>query len=511
MSPAEGRGDADRIFLDDLETRLAPLDREILLAEWAGAVGRPTDIASIEIARARLLGPPKVLDEIRRARARADPGTFDRRLELLERVVLQCRIEQAPEIIARRSPLDRRKALFRPRWHGRRVGRAVVRKTLTQSPDPSERERAYHAEDPLYRPMEDDLRALVTARNARARALGFRSYPDYHLRFEGLTVARMRALIEDALCYARPEMRRRRDAFEDLTHERGWHPWDYWYIERREGRIPDSVFPRRTLLAEVQGSVRKWGFAPTALRFRVDRHDLSSGGLCVAPDPPRDVRIVVHPSSSWGATAALFHEVGHAVASRSVRQPSSHLLRWHEHVPGFAGHSEGQGRFFEQIPISGAWLRSRPWIPSNDIEAAVGTARRRPLSHLASLASWVLPELELYEHPHRDPYAEIRRVERGIFGFDDFEPRSFADGFSIGLPCYSLSYVIAELLWPIHKRAALEEVGGELWPNPRIGPWFVEHWFRDGSSYDWWTRLRELTGRRFDAREFNAEMRGVVG
>jgi hypothetical protein len=495
----------------DLERRLAPLDRRILLAEWRQAVGRPVDLAPIQTARARLLAPPEVLDAIRAARRRVPTGIVGRKLELLERVVLQCRIEQAPEIVRRRGPLEQRDAEFRPRWHGRRVGRAVPWKAITQDPDRAERERAYRVQDPLYRPMEDELRRLVADRNARAREFGYRSYPEYHLRFEGLTVARMRELIEEALRYVRPEMRRRRDAFEDRFHERGWFPWDIWYFDRQQAKLPDSAFPGRTILAEVTSAVRRWGFPPSALRFRVDRHDLSSGGLCIAPDPPRDVRIVVHPTTSWAATGALFHEVGHALSSRSVRQPSSHLLRWHEHVPGFAAAAEGQGRFFEQVVISEAWLRSRPWVPPEVVDAAVATARRFPLGSIGSLAGWFLPELELYEHPGRDPYAEMRRVERSIFGYDDFEPRSFADGFSVGNPCYSVSYVIAELLWPIHKRAVLEEVGGELWPNPKVGPWFVERWFRDGSAYDWWTRLREVTGRRFDARAFNAEMRAVAG
>jgi hypothetical protein len=502
---------ADASFLDDVERRLAPLDRDILVSEWREAMGRSVDLAPIQNARSRLLAPAEVLDRIRQARNRSHPGTVDRRLELLERVVVQCRIEQAPEIVARRVPLERRAARFRPRWHGRRVGRAVPRKAITQDPDRSERERAYRAEDPLYRPMEAELHRLVADRNARARELGYRSYPEYHLQFEGLTLARMRELIQDALRYVRPEMRRQREAFEDRFHERGWFPWDRWYNHRQEGRLPDSAFPGRTMLAEVKGSVGRWGFPPSAFRFRVDRHDLSSGGLCVAPDPPRDVRIVVHPSTSWGSTIALFHEVGHALASRSIRQPSSHLLRWHEHVPGFAAASEGQGRFFEQLPISESWLRSRRWVRPDVVESAVATARRLPLGSLGSLAAWVLPELELYAHPDRDPSIEARRAARSIFEFDDFTPHSFADGFSIGAPCYSLSYVIAELLWPIHKRAVLEEVGGELWPNAKVGPWFVERWFREGSAYDWWTRLREITGRPFDARAFNAEMRAVGG
>lgn len=511
VPPARPTRTADREFLDDLEGRLAPLDRAILLGEWKQAVGRATDLAPIQTARARLLAPPVVLERVRAARSRSEPGSYGRRLELLERVVLECRIEQAPEIVARREPLEVRMARFRPRWHGRRVGRAVPRKAITEDPDRGERERAWRAEDALYRPMEDDLRRLVEDRTARVRELGFRSLPEYRLRFEGLSVGRMRELIETALRYVRPEMRRQRDLFEDRFHERGWFPWDRWYLNRQEGQLPDSAFPGRTLLAEVTQSLRRWGFPPSAFRFRVDRHDLSEGGLCLAPDPPRDVRIVVHPATSWFSTIALFHEVGHALASRSIRPTLSHLLRWHEHVPGFAGAAEGQGRFFEQLAISETWLRSRPWIRPEIIDPAVATARRFPLSAIGSLASWVLPELDLYEHPGRDPSEASVRVARSIFGFDDFEPRSFADGFWIRGPCYSVSYVIAELLRPIHNRAVLEHVGGDLWPNPKVGPWFARTWFRDGSAYDWWTRLREVTGRPFDARPFNEEMRAIAG
>jgi hypothetical protein len=98
-----------------------------------------------------------------------------------------------------------------------------------------------------------------------------------------------------------------------------------------------------------------------------------------------------------------------------------------------------------------------------------------------------------------------------VYGFDEYRPRSFADSFLVELPVYSPSYVYAELLRPQLTAAVLAEVGGELWPNPRVGPWLVDRWFRDGSSYDWWTRLREVTGRPFGARAFNAEMREVVG
>jgi hypothetical protein len=496
--------------VDDIELRLGPLDRRILLLEWRRTMGRAADDGPVQARRRRLLSPPEVLDRIRTYRSTSLPTLLDRRLAILERATLQCRIEQAPEIVARRSVLERRIAAFRPRWRGRSVGRAVVWRAVRTKVGRADRERAYRAEEPLYRPMEADLIQLAALRNDRARSLGFRSYPDYRLRLEGLSVPRLRALIEDALRYVPAEMRRLRDEFHERTGERGWYPWDVEFADHTELGLPESIFPGRTMVDEVLRAVRRWGFPSSAFRIRVDRHDLASGGMCLAPDPPRDVRIVVHPSGGLSSYRALFHEVGHALSSRSIRQPT-HLLRWHEHLPGFAGLMEGEGRFFEQIATSEAWLRTRPALAPALRARAVERFRRFPLRAMAFLGSWVLPELELYEGRGRDLATVQKNTLRRVFGFDDFEPFSFADSFSVEIPVYSASYILAELLRPQLAAAVLDEVGGPVWPNPRIGPWLIRRWFRDGSSYDWWDRVREVTGTPFGARAFNEEMRVVAG
>ncbi len=497
-------------FMDDLERRLAPLDRTILRIEWRRTVGRDGDDEAVQARRYHLLGAPALLDRIRRYRSMDLPRRLARRLELLERAALQSRIEEDPEIVRHRARLQTRIARFRPRWAGHRVGRAVVRREARTNPDRAVRERAYRAEDRLYRPMENDLRELAKLRNERARAFGFGSYAEYRLRLEGLTVARFRGLVEDALRYIPTEMRRRRDVFQDRTGERGWYPWDVAYTQELETGATDALFPGDRLLPEALGGIRRWGFRSDTLRFRVDRHDLSSGGMCLAPDPPRDVRIVVHPAGGFPYARALFHEVGHAVSSRSVRQPT-HLLRWHEHLPGFAGLAEGEGAFFEQIPESEAWLRERIRAERPTVDRLAQGARRFPLGSMAFLASWVLRELSLYDEPIPDLAATGLRWERRIFGFDAYEPNSYADSFALQIPVYSASYVMAQLLRPALTRAALDEVGGDLWPNPRIGPWLTRRWLRDGSSYDWWTRLNEITGRPFGAGPFNAWARATVG
>jgi hypothetical protein len=500
-----------RRFIDDLERKLAPLDRNILLAEWRLVTGRSMrGSAAHQTRRHQLLSSPGTLGRIRHLREVSPPGPLQRRLELAERAVLESEIEQTAEIVQRRARLQQAIAGYRPRWHGRRTGRAIVRAVLRTSEDRRERERAFYSEEPLYRPIEADLVSLVAARNERANELGYRSFPEYRLSMEGFTVPGLEALMEDALRFVPREMRRRRDQFEDRTHERGWYPWDLRFAEEQERRLPDTAFPGGTMFPAIVAGIRRWGFPPSAFHFRVDRHDLAVGGLCLAPDPPKDVRIVVQPAGGWSQYRVLFHEVGHAMSSRSIRQPTSHLLRWHEGIPGFAGLAEGEGRFFEQIASSERWLRERTGLPSEVREAAIRNEQRAPLQTLAWLAGWVQQELTLYLHPDRDPVEPGVRFARRLFGYDRYRGLSFANSFVVEAPLYSPSYVYAELLRPALTASLLEEVGGELWPNAHVGPWLVRHWLRDGSSFDWWTRLRELTGRPFGAEPFNAEMRRIA-
>jgi len=498
---------AARAFLDPVEERLAVLDRAILLAEWrlvTGASRRGS--GPWQARRHRLLNAPGLLESTRAFRAAGYGGSLERRLTLLERTTLETRIEQEPEIVRLRGRLQSRVARYRPSWHGRRVSRIVPRTALRTSPDRRERRRAFYAEEPLYRALEDDLRRLVAVRNGNAREFGFRSYPEFRLSFDRLSVAQFEELTEAALRHVAVEMRRCRDAFQDRTGDRGWYPWDAPYEDHLAKGLSDAYFPGREMLRAVVDGVRGWGVPAATLRFRVTRHDLASGGLCLAPDPPRDVRVVIHPGNGgWLEYSVLFHEVGHAVHSASIRG-RTHLLRWHEGVPGFGGFHEGIGEFFCLIPESEAWLRTRRHLPPEAIRSFRRAASRSPLTNVAFLAHWTGLELGLYLRPNEDPAERSRRLERRIFGFDAHPARSFADSFFIELPVYATSYLIATLLRAQLSRAVRDQVGGPVWPNRKIGPWLIDRWFRGGSSFDWLPRVREVTGAPFGAAAFNEEM-----
>lgn len=503
LPPPSSHGPRDvRRFALEIDRRLEGVDQAILRAQWDLFAGRPRPrLARLELDRAKLLSDPRLTPWVRAARRRSASSDIARRLELLERILLDTEVEQHPDVVRIRSALQNRIVEFRPLWKGRTVGRAVVQRVVTQSPDRAERKKAYYAQDAFLRSLEPPLRQLVRLRNERARALGYPNFAEMRLGFQGLSLGRVEDLTEAALAGAPKVIRLERARFEEATGESDWYPWDLAYARWSHASFPDRIFPVRSMMPRIFAGVRRWGFRPERSRFRVVFHDLPVGGLTLAPDPPRDVRILVHPRGGWNAYEVMFHEVGHALHSANERSPR-HLLRWHENVPGFGGFREGIGGLFEQIPRSVEWLSAQPGISTEQATRFAKLRRRTDAVRAATLASWIRPELALYRDPDRNPVPNEYRRERHLFGYDAFQPPAVADAFYVDAPVYSANYLLALLVQHQLARTIREQLGGVLWPNSRVGPWLVRNWFEEGSVYDWVPRMREVTGRPFGAQAF---------
>jgi len=492
-------------FVRDLDRRLEPLDRGILTAEWALFTGQGTGGGSDrgQLRRTALLSDPRLLPWIERATGRSPSRFTERRLALLERLVRDTLIEQQPEIVQLRGEMQRRIVRFRPSWNGRSVGRSRIQRLLRESRDRPARRRAFYAFEPLHRPLEDGLRRLVRARNAGARSQGFRTFAEMRLRFAGVTPNQLETWSEEVAGPARAQVAELRDRFQDRTGARSWFPWDFSFARQDRVRLPPRAFPRAGMMPRILSAVRRWGFPVDRMRFRIVFHDVPAGGMTLAPHPPDDVRIVVHPTGGWLAHLVLFHEVGHAVHSASIRAPG-HLLRWHENVPGFAPFHEGIGTLFEEIPSLAAWLRTLRGISPAQAEEFALAQRHEGALDAGWHAAWLRIEQRLYREPDRDPMPEAQRFERRVFGYDRYPPLSFVDPFFVDTPVYAPSYLLALLFGQQLRAGLIDRFGEPFWPNPRIGPWLTRHWMRPGSMVEWIPAMAELTGRPFGSAAFRA-------
>lgn len=379
----------------------------------------------------------------------------------------------------------------------------MLYRAVREDPCSKSRRHAYYALEPLYQHLEDSLCELIRTRNERARVQGYRTYADMRLGFEGFTPARLEELAEATLVPAPGRIRALRDTVGTGVGQSGLYPWDLTHLQWKRASIPGRYFPQRPMLPTVLSAIRLWGFRTDLMRFRIDFHDIPMRGLTLALDPPRDIRIVVHPQRGWEAYRVMFHELGHAVHAASIKAPS-HLLRLPENLPGFGGFCEGIGGLFSEIAKDAGWLASRPGVTPRRAESFVSSCRDSDLIDAASIVSRTCVEQALYRKPDRNPVHDIQRIERRVLGYDAFPPLSFVDSLLVDWPLSVPNYLLATLFHYQLARTLRGLFEGPLWPNAKVGPWLTRTWFAPGSLYDWAPRVREVTGSAFGAQDFQA-------
>jgi hypothetical protein len=185
------------------------------------------------------------------------------------------------------------------------------------------------------------------------------------------------------------------------------------------------------MVGTVGRALGAWGLPAERRRFRIVRCDLPFGGLTIAVEVPRDVRVLVHPRGGWEYHWVLFHELGHAVHLSSVQAPS-HMERTLE--PGYAAFSEGIATAFEQLSDEPNWLASLPGISPAAAEEFARTRRSAPVFYAASYLLGLESELRLYDRPDRDPGPAVQALARHWMRYDPHPVSSWADPFRVTHP-----------------------------------------------------------------------------
>ncbi|MCI4353555.1 MAG: M3 family metallopeptidase [Thermoplasmata archaeon] len=410
-------------------------------------------------------------------------------------------VEQHPSVARLRGRLVRRIFAFHPTWNGKPATEAQVRDVLRLHKDRKLRERAYQALQRVAFESEVDLRTLVKARNGRAQELGYRSFMEFRLQAEGLTLPQLEGFIDRIIPAARAPLRRFKDQFQRRSGNSGFYPWDADKAAEGRNPLPKSAFAGRSMVRDVLRTIRAWGFRGPHRPFTIVQRSIPVGGITLAVQLPTDTRVAVNPKGGWLHYAILLHEFGHAVQSQYTRG-STHVLRGPENIPGYAGFHEGIGGLFERIPTNDAWLRARPGVTPDLVQQFRDNMEDEELRLGALTANWVRKEIQLYKRPTAKLTSEFERFDRSTLGYDDHPASSFADPFWVESAFYSKSYLIAGILGAQLRQAIREQVQGPFWPNRRVIPWLGRNWFRFGARYDWVPRVREVTGRPFGVGDF---------
>jgi hypothetical protein len=496
-STARPRAIADA--LDDLEDRLTRVDHERFRREWALNTGRSRrGSLDLRLARARLLSHSRLRTWSREVRGRVGSPLLQRRLELLEKQVLDSQLEDHPSVARANEAIEGRISAFQPRWKGRRVNQAEIWDLVSKEPNPALRRDGYYANESLFRRLEPHMRSLMARRNERARELGFTSYPEARLSLEGLSVADLETIMEPLSNFAS----RLSQAQRDRSGLDTWFPWDRMFAQWQEANSVKKMFSAKDCLPAVRLGLRGWGFGARDLAFRFKRWDTPLAGLAIVGDAPWDVGVIANPRDGYVYYSVLIHEMGHGIHARSVRG-SSHLLR----DLGPPGYAESIGSVFEGVVSDPVWLRTRPGMTrERAVEIRRGAYEELAL-RMAELVGEIRTELRLYSNPGASVDAERKAFIERHFRYDDHVPISWVDPYHLSPGFYRPSYILASCFDEQATSAGLSLVGGDPWPNPKFGRWLRETWLRRGQHDEWVPKVREVTGSPLGSDAFMETIR----
>jgi len=510
-------------FLDQRDATLAPLRRHAAEALWhlltTGAPAAAGRAEQAEQALARALADAAAFAEAGRWLAEAEPGSAShRRLQRYRREALP---HQGPaalreEIVGRAVAVEQTAATFRPRFEGGEAADHTLDRVLQREPDPRRRREAWEATRQLGTTLAPQVRALSSLRNRVARAQGFADHRALALHATEIDPAWLAARLRDLERETEaPHARLRARLDAQLAHRFGvpgeqLRPWHH--PDRFGQRLPpepgaadlDPHLP----LGRIETAARRF-FA--AIGLPVDdlweaadllpRPGKQPHALCLAVDPPDDVRVLASLTAGARSMGTALHELGHARYDRHLDPSLPLLLR----QPAHEAVTEGVAMLFGRQVHDPSWLARYVGLDADAPEATRAAARQRDDQLLFLRFALVMVRFEeaLYADPDGDLearwWALVQRLQ-GMRRPQGHEAPDWAAKLHIACyPVYYQNYILGELLASQLELALRRDLGTDAggaprWiDSPRTGA-ALGSWFREGATRPWPDVVRSATG-----------------
>jgi peptidyl-dipeptidase A len=532
-----GREAALREFLARLETRVAPLHRElneeVWLANVTGSAEHEQRSAELD-ARLRLIfaerEPFEFLTGVRAAGGVPDP-LLARQVDVLIRGYQAQQL--APAAIERMVKLEKslesRFNNFRADLAGRRVGDNQIREVLQKSTDSAERRAAWEASKQIGAQVAGELLELVRERNAAARELGFENYYVMMLELEELSEDELFRLLGELETGTRPLFEQyMRELGARLSRQFGvppaglrpWHMRDPFFQEAPAAAVDlDPHFAGRSL-----EDLTAEFFAAVGLDIRdlLKRSDLyekpgkCQHAFCMHVDRGPDIRVLCNLRSDEQWMGTMLHEFGHAAYDKHLDPALPYFLR----APAHTLTTEASAMLFGRLSKNAAWLSRYARVPVAEARAAAAACARATRDQLLVQTRWCLVMCHMERELYRDPAQNLDRlwwdlVERFqmMHRPDDRQAPDWASKihFSIA-PVYYHNYMLGEMMASQLQRHLLERVIGDAagWEryvtSPAIGEFLIRELYRPAKSIDWRAAVRRATSRDLEAAAFASEL-----
>lgn len=487
-------------WLDGFDDRLEDVTERWMRARWADFTHEPGPaVGALQRERGALLTDGATRERLAALRGRELDARSRRRVDVLERAVLQASVDGDPEIASLAEEIQSGHIVpFQPLVGGEPLSRTAARQRVRLDPDRDRRRAAYLYREPLGERVAPLVRRLARLRNDRARALGFTDFVALRMHVDRIDRGwydSMMAAVEGRT--AALWRTRLRELATALGHEPAAHDLDHG-MERLAGENVDHRFPLDEHAQRTRDLVRSLGFDERAQDIEVRIEDIPYGGLEMPIAVPEDVRILVNPPDGFEGLHTVVHEFGHCLHARYNEQRGDLLQR---NEPGHF--NEAVAEIVGHIVLRPEYLARCSDLPAATRAALLAKSVRGDFGRGLLVSAEI--ELALYADPEGDIPGLARAAERRILGVDAPTQQSWAaDAFLIEYPVYKHSYLIADMT-AAQASAAFTERYGTVFDR-RIARDLVEHVYAPGNLVDWDMKIEQLTGRALSVEPWVREL-----
>lgn len=481
-------GDALRI-LYAIDRKLDDIDRAYEEGRWLKNQGllSAEDQNSLETRRAACLLDPSIRDIISEFKGHAHDPILKRLTLVFERLVLSAQIESDITIYPLRTEIEQSIINYPMVILGQPVTRTDVREILRRESDPGLREEARSCFDDLSRQLAPRLVQLIQRRNELAGKLGYENYAVLALFLQGLDRSSMSQWFDTLLQNTDNIYSEFLDESRQNLGQDRLHPQDLDYVLNRFKTPPDEYFSRSNLMPSIQLLAKEIGLAEALDTIRIDFVDIPWQGLCVTVHGPDDIRILMNPSDGHVFYPTFFHEVGHGMHSRHIKQ-ELHVFN-DEPGPFCEGMADTMARFVDDYD----WLKAYSGMPERQARQSANNWSHRVNLQLRKQIGLAEFEWQMYTVRSDDFLDIYRSVMSSCLGVSHQEIEAWANNmFWTSYPFYVQNYVLSEMI-ASQTHAALKNAFGRA-IHPQSGVWLKQNYWMLGGSIEWSDKIKKATG-----------------